>query len=290
MSKSKVTAEQWISEGRFLERETGQRIFYHISGDGPPIVMLHGFPTWSYDYVDTAYNLNDNFKVIAPDFLGYGASDKPKNYQFSVKESADMIEELVASLDIYSIRLVMHDYGAIVGQELLDRRRNKTLFFDIESVVVLNFSMIYAAYRPTLVQKLLATPIIGGLVASKITNEKTRKGLNGVRGVNKLGAAEFEQIWNGISRDDGHKLAHNHIRYNRERAIHAARWEDALFSYEGPIKLIWGMADPVSGAHILDAAQSRLPKADILKLPNVGHFPQAEAPHTVADSIREFIQ
>jgi len=76
------------------------------------------------------------------------------------------------------------------------------------------------------------------------------------------------------------------MRYNREREQHAARGEAALSAYEGPLQLIWGLEDPVSGAHVLELARSKLPRAEIVELPGVGHFPQVEAPHRVAAAIR----
>jgi pimeloyl-ACP methyl ester carboxylesterase len=60
--------------------------------------MLHGFPTWSYDYAAVAHDLERDHDVVTLDFLGYGASDKPKPYDYSVAESADIVEELVAHL------------------------------------------------------------------------------------------------------------------------------------------------------------------------------------------------
>jgi pimeloyl-ACP methyl ester carboxylesterase len=159
----------------------------------------------------------------------------------------------------------------------------------IDSLVLLNFAIAYEAYRPVLKQKLLNLPIIGSLVATLITKQRLFKGINSARGANKLSAAEFEALWSGISRENGQKLSHRHIRYNRERNAHARRWETALFAYRGPTKLVWGLADPVSGEHVLKLARPKfkhLSKDDFLELPDVGHFPQSEASAVVAQAIR----
>ena len=169
---------------------------------------------------------------------------------------------------------------------IIDRHRRARLSFAVDAVHVLNSGIVYSAYRPTRVQKLLAKPILGALVASRLNKEKLHPGLNSVRGTNKLGDSEFDELWVGMSRDNGHKLAHRHIRYNAERAVHHQRWEEALFGYEGPLQLIWGLADPVSGRHVLDLARPRLPTARIVELEQVGHFPQSEAPAQVAAAIR----
>jgi pimeloyl-ACP methyl ester carboxylesterase len=75
----------------------------------PTVLLLHGFPTWSYDYAEVASDLARDHDVITLDFLGYGASDKPNPYQYSVAESADIVEDLAAHLGVKSTRLLIHD-------------------------------------------------------------------------------------------------------------------------------------------------------------------------------------
>ena len=278
------SAADWIRAGSELDTSAG-RIAYRVQGEGPPLVMFHGFPTWSYDWAETATVLARTHQVVTLDFPGYGASQKRHGVDFSVGASADVVEALLSHLGIAGATLVIHDYGGIVGQELLDRRRRERLSFAIDGVHVLNCGIVYAAYRPTRAQKLVAMPVIGPLIASRLSKAKLLAGLNAVRGENKLTPAAFDELWVGMSRDEGYKLAHRHIRYNAERAVHHARWEAALFGYDGPLQLIWGLADPVSGQHVLDAARKHLPNARVVTLPGVGHFPQSEAPEQVAAAI-----
>lgn len=247
--------------------------------------MLHGFPTWSYDYAEVADDLAADHQVITVDFLGYGASDKPNPYTYSVAESADVIEDLAAHLSLDSVRLVIHDYGGIVGQELIDRSLAGRLGFSISSLVVLNSGIVYSAYRPTRLQKLLILPIIGKFIASRVDANRFRTALDAVRG-SPITDDEFDNLWFGVSRHDGHKLAHLHIRYNAERAEHHGRWEKALADYDGPLHLVWGLDDPVSGRHVLQEAISVLPAAEVTELSGVGHFPQSEAPVAVAAAVR----
>ena len=280
-----ISASEWVSGGSHLDTSSG-RIFFRAQGDGPALVMLHGFPTWSYDWAKVVLALAGEHRVVTLDFPGYGFSDKRRGVDFSVAGSANAVEQLLSHLGISRAALVIHDYGGIVGQELLDRRRLVQLPFGVDAVHVLNSGIVYAAYRPTRFQKLLAKPILGAFVASRLNKERLHAGLNSVRGTSKLGDAEFDQLWVGMSRDNGHKLAHRHILYNAERAVHHQRWEKALFGYDGPVQLIWGLADPVSGRHVLELARPRLPTARIVELNQVGHFPQSEAPAQVAAAIR----
>jgi hypothetical protein len=87
-----LRAQQWIAECETLISRRGHRIAFRRRGQGPTVLMLHGFPTWSYDYAEVADDLARDHDVIRLDFLGYGASDKPNPYEYSVAESADVVE------------------------------------------------------------------------------------------------------------------------------------------------------------------------------------------------------
>ena len=279
-----ISAADWVSAGGYLDTSAG-RVFFRTEGRGPTLVMLHGFPAWSYDWARVAPLLASEYRVVTLDFPGYGFSAK-RRVDFSVAAAADAVEQVLRHLGVGQATLAIHDFGGIVGQELLDRLRQGQLSFGVDAIHVLNNGFVYAAYRPTRTQMLLATPVLGTIVARSLTKARLRAGLNVVRGMNKLDDAEFAELWVGMSRDDGYKLAHRHIRYNAERAAHHRRWEEALFGFDGPVQLIWGMTDPVSGRHVLELARPRLPKARIVELPKVGHFPQSEAPAEVVAAIR----
>jgi pimeloyl-ACP methyl ester carboxylesterase len=278
-------AQEWIDQCETLISRRGHRIAFRRRGQGPTVLMLHGFPTWSYDYAELAGDLASDHEVITVDFLGYGASDKPHPYEYSVAESADVVEDLATRLQLTSVRLVVHDYGGIVAQELIDRALAGTLGFAIDSIAALNFGIVFSAYRPTVLQKLLIQPVIGKFLAGRITAARVRSGLDALRG-SPLTDREFDDLWLGISCNDGHKLAHLLIRYNSERAAHHRRWETAVRRWNGPLHLVWGLDDPVSGRHVLREAVTLLPGAEVTELTGVGHYPQSEAPRDVAAAVR----
>jgi pimeloyl-ACP methyl ester carboxylesterase len=278
-------AAEWIAENDTLISRRGHRIAFRRRGVGPTVLLLHGFPTWSYDYAEVASDLARDHDVITLDFLGYGASEKPNPYEYSVAESADTVEDLTAQLDVKSVRLVIHDYGGIVGQELVDRANRGQLSFTIDSLIMLNSGIVYSAYRPTRLQKLLILPVIGRLLASRVSAARVRSALDAIRG-RPLADTEFDDLWLGLSRDNGHKLSHLLIKYNAERAIHHRRWETALANWTGPLHLVWGLDDPVSGRHVLEQATKVLPHAAVTELAGVGHYPQSEAPQAVIAAVR----
>jgi len=278
-------AQEWIDQCENLISRRGHRIAFRRRGQGPTVLLLHGFPTWSYDYAEVATDLAADHHVITLDFLGYGASDKPNPYDYFVAESADTVEDLVAHLGLESLHLVVHDYGGIVGQELIDRALAGQLGFQISSVDLLNSGIVYSAYRPTRLQRLLILPVVGKLIAGRVSANRVRSALDAIRGP-KLTDAEFDNLWYGMALHDGHKLAHLHIRYNAERAAHHRRWERALAAWDGPLQLVWGPEDPVSGCHVLEQAIKVLPRAAVTEIPGAGHYPQSEAPAAVAGAIR----
>ncbi|MFY9765819.1 MAG: alpha/beta hydrolase [Mycobacterium sp.] len=278
-------AAEWIAENDTLVSRRGHRIAFRRCGVGPTLLLLHGFPTWSYDYAEVASDLARDHDVITLDFLGYGASEKPNPYEYSVAESADIVEDLTAQLDVKSVRLVTHDYGGIVGQELVDRANRGQLSFAIDSLIMLNSGIVYSAYRPTRLQKLLIQPVIGRLLAGRVSAARLRSALDAIRGT-PLTDTEFDDLWLGLSRDNGHKLSHLLIKYNAERAIHHRRWEAALANWTGPLHLVWGLEDPVSGRHVLEQATKVLPHAAVTELAGVGHYPQSEAPQAVIAAVR----
>jgi pimeloyl-ACP methyl ester carboxylesterase len=278
-------AAEWIAENDTLVSRRGHRIAFRRRGAGPTLLLLHGFPTWSYDYTEVASDLARDHDVITLDFLGYGASDKPNPYEYSVAESADIVEDLTAHLGVKSTRLVIHDYGGIVGQELVDRANRGQLGFAIDSLIMLNCGIVYSAYRPTRSQKLLILPVVGKLLASRVSAGRVRSLLDAVRG-SSLTDTEFDDLWLGMSRQNGQKLWHLLIKYNAERQVHHRRWEAALASWAGPLHLVWGPDDPVSGRHVLQQAVKVLPQATVTELAGVGHYPQSEAPQAVAAAVR----
>jgi pimeloyl-ACP methyl ester carboxylesterase len=280
-----MSAADWIAENDTFTSRRGHRIAFRRRGSGPIVLLLHGFPTWSYDYAEVAHDLAADHDVVTMDFLGYGASDKPRGYSYSVDESADTVEDLVAHLGVTSVTLVVHDYAGIVGQELLDRSNRGVLPFAIEHVTMLNSGIVYSAYRPTRMQKLLILPIVGKLLAGRVSAGRVRSALDAVRGT-PLSDNEFDDLWLGMSRDDGHKRSHLLIKYNAERAVHHPRWEAALADWPGPLHLVWGLADPVSGGHVLEQAVKVLPRATVTELPDVGHYPSSEAPDAIAAAVR----
>lgn len=259
-------------------------------GDGPhALLVLHGFPSSSWDFYKQWPALVERSPVIAPDFLGFGLSDKPANHRYSIIEQADICEAILSKRGVTSVDILSHDYGDSVAQEVLARAREGSLSVTIKRVVMLNGGIVPEAYRPRPIQTLLAGPL-GPLVSKLLTKARFSKGLAAVFGPDTQPAkAEMNMIWDFYSHKDGHKRSHALLGYLAERSQYRDRWVGAIVDPSIPLRLINGSLDPVSGKHVIDAYLALGGQADIVDLSNVGHYPQIEAPEATLQATLDFL-
>ena len=95
----------------------GGRLHYVDEGDpdAPPMLMLHGNPTWSFYYRDLIRAFSADYRVVAPDHLGCGLSDKPADYDYSLDNRIKHVTDLAEALDLEDVTLVVHDWGGAIG-------------------------------------------------------------------------------------------------------------------------------------------------------------------------------
>ena len=93
----------------------GARVHYVDEGAGPPLLMLHGNPTWSFLYRDLVRALSDSLRCIAVDYPGFGLSRAPAGYRFTPAEHAQVLEQLVLQLDLRDVTLMVQDWGGPIG-------------------------------------------------------------------------------------------------------------------------------------------------------------------------------
>ena len=136
----------------------GHDISYLDQGQGKVIVMLHGNPTWSFYYRNLATLLQENYRVIAPDHMGCGFSDKPLDYPYTLKTHIDNLETLLALLEIDKFSLVVHDWGGAIGMGLAVRFPAR-----VESVVVMN-TAAFATKRIPLRIRICRIPLLGDII------------------------------------------------------------------------------------------------------------------------------
>ncbi len=246
----------------------------------PVLVLVHGFPTASWDFVKLWPALVSRFRVVTADLLGFGFSSKPRGHAYSIMEQADVVEAVVAHHGVERHHVLAHDYGDTVAQELLARDDERPVP-RLESVGFLNGGIFPETHRARRVQKLLEGPL--GPAISRLTTKATfSRSMSAIFGPGTPPSAEeLDAFWTIVSHDDGHLLAHELIHYMADRRRHRERWVGALVQARCPLAVIDGAADPVSGAHMVARWREVVGKGYVVELPSIGHYPQIEAPDDV---------
>lgn len=282
MSPALPSPDDWRAAGRTFSYR-GQPIFYRDSGgEGrPALLLIHGFPTASWDFYRVWDALAARFRLIAPDLIGFGLSAKPKDYDYSLLDQATLCTALCAQLGIGEAHLLAHDYGVSIAQELLARHEQQASGLRPASIALLNGGLFPETHRALLVQKLLRTPI-GPLLARGMNRAKLATSMRRIFGPNtQPSEAELDAFWQLIAREDGPRLMPKLIRYIEERRAQRGRWVPAMQRTRVPMRLINGPVDPVSGAHMVARYRELIPDPDVVLLPEIGHYPQVEAPEGV---------
>lgn len=275
----------WQAGGRMVRTRAGSIFVRTQAGDGPLILLLHGFPSSSYDFRLLTEFFGEQ-AWLTLDFLGFGLSDKPRPHRYSLMEQADIVEEVVGRHMAESgpgpVVLIAHDMGTSVATELLARDLDGVLSFDMRQAVLTNGSVIIerASLRPS--QKILRGPL--GPLLSRLTNKR-----GFLRGFARLFSAahplsdeEAQAQWALLARDDGQRILHLLCAYLNERVEFAARWHGAIRDWPKPLSFLWGTGDPVATMSVLAGLRELRPAGEVMEMPDIGHYPQIEVPHEFA--------
>lgn len=275
--------QEWRDTGRWIATDAGRVFLRSQAGEAPTVLLLHGFPSSSYDFRAVLPHLGGQAWVTM-DFLGYGLSDKPRPHRYSLLEQADLVQTVIAEVVNGPVVVLAHDMGTSVTTELLARDLDGRLPFELQRAVLSNGSVILerASLRP--IQKILRGPL--GPVAARLVNRRGfQRGFGKLFSVeHPLSADEAQAQWELLSYNDGHRIAHLLISYLDERVRYAQRWHGAIRDWRKPLGFVWGLGDPVATTNVLDGLRELRPDADVVELPGLGHYPQVEDPKAYADA------
>ena len=140
-------------------------------------------------------------------------------------------------------------------------------------------------HRPQPVQVALLDPDQGPQISANLTEELFVAGLAPTFAPGYESSSDAKQIWRSMARDDGYRNLHLLIRYMTDREQSEARWVGALERTDVPLSFVWGMLDPVSGAHMAQRIRERLPNAPFAALDDTGHWPMLEAAPRVSAAL-----
>lgn len=280
----------WAARGASEEFRGRAIHVFRQEGEGPLLVLLHGFPSSSYDWRLLLGDLPGR-EVLAFDFLGFGLSEKPRDHDYSLFWQADLTEELVRRHGGgRAVRIVAHDMGTSVANELMARDLEGELELEIEEVVLFNGSMVLEASSPTPAQRALRSRL-GPLVARLSSERFFRREFGSVFSAeHPLSEEEAADQWSLVCHNGGRTLGHRLVSYMDQREEFAGRWHGAIRDWPGPLTLTWGLKDPVARVEVLDGLRELRPGVEVLELPELAHYPQIEAPERIASSLDVALQ
>ena len=281
--------------GHFFDTGDGVHMHFLDEGHGPPVVMLHGNPTWSFFYRDVIRLLGDHYRCVVPDHVGCGLSDKPspEPYPYSLERR---VADLAALLDhlglVRDVALIVHDWGGMIGTAWATRFPER-----VKRLVVLNTAAFHppAGKRLPLSLKIGRSPVVGPVL---------------IRGLNAFCRAAAE--WCVVRRPLPATVRRMYLapydswanRIAVLRFVQTIPLKPSDHGYdivstteqrlgllcEKPVLICWGMRDFVFDADFLREWERRFPAAEVHRYADAGHYILEDAGEQVGLRIEEFLE
>jgi len=288
----------WPYKPHFFTAPDGIKLHYVEEGprDGPPVVMLHGNPTWGYLYRDFIKGLSGaGFRAIAHDEMGFGRSDKPeRESEYSLRRHAEHFGALIDELGLDGVTLVLHDWGGPIGLAWAVDHPER-----VARLVVLNTftGWIPAGHKVPLPFKLLRAPLTGELIVKRAHLF--------VRGILfRAGTAHRERL--GPSEKAAY-LAPHPSSTSRAGVMAYPRmipWDEGNPTRElgrhiddnlsrlasKPTLICWAMKDPAFRREALDLWRGRFPNAEVHELEDASHYVQEDAHERIVPWMLDFLR
>lgn len=288
MAPGNKSLAEWFGRGELLATTRG-KMFVRVTGEGEPLLLLHGFPTASWDWHRLVGDLEERFAVFAVDMLGYGFSEKPDDVDYSTPLQAQLLQQVIQAKGINAAHIMAFSYGVSVAQELLWQAQRGDSRFAIKSLCFLNGGLFPESNHPRLSQKLLLSRW-GWLFRHRLSKRSLEKNLSAIFGEQTQPGAELiDQYWALLNRNNGRRILPKLIQYLGERKTLAYNWERSLIEAPQPIQLIFGEDDDLSGLAVVEEFRSKVGSPYIDTLEGIGHYPQLESPQKVIDRYFAFI-
>ena len=287
-------ADDWRSRGGHFSWQppdggaAAVEIFHVELGDAdaPVLLLIHGWPTSSIDWYGVADQLSGAYRVCALDFPGYGFSDKPAGWGYSLGRDADLIEHYLAEVvGAPSAVVVAHDRGDSVALQYAARCAAGRAAVPVEHLVLSNGNIFLPLSHLTQAQLRILDPQTGPRMAAVMTPAQLAEGMGATtftpaRPPDDPDVLALEQTF---SHADGIKVVHETIQYLVDRSRHEEQWLTVLDEAQFPITLVWGVYDTVSPPRVASYVWNRYlmlkPTGNRLYLvPDANHYLQVDRP------------
>jgi pimeloyl-ACP methyl ester carboxylesterase len=295
-------ADDWRGRGGYFSWRPAQEdaapvdIFHVEMGDpkAPVLLLIHGWPTSSIDWFEVANLLSATFRVCALDFPGYGFSDKPPGWGYSLLRDAELVEFYLAEfIGADSGVIVAHDRGDSVALLCAARSAESRSATRIDHLVLSNGNVFLPLSSLTSAQR----QILDQEAWPKIAAALTPSGLAQAMGIGTFTPPrpaddpDVEVLAATFGHDDGIKVLNETIQYLVERSQHEQEWLTALAEAPFPVTLIWGLYDTVSPPRVAtyvwnEYLMFRSAGARLYFIPDANHYVQVDRPDSFANVLR----
>ena len=274
-------------QSRFLEVMPGTRMHYVDEGAGDVVLFVHGTPTWSFEWREAIRHLARTHRCIAVDHLGFGLSDRPRDFDYTPESHARVLRAFVDRLGLDGITLVVHDFGGPIGLPIALDAPGR-----VRRLVVLN-SWMWRLDDDAAMKR--AGRLMGGAFGRFLYRYVNFS----LRVLTPSAYADRRKLTPAIhaqylapfpdAESRGRVLWPLSRAILGSSAFYDSLWQRRAVLAGVPALVVWGTKDPTFKPHLLDRWRMALPSARIVELP-VGHWPQEEAPHEVNRALTEFIR
>jgi haloalkane dehalogenase len=267
-------------EPHWFASSVGQ-MHYIDEGDGPPILFCHGNPTWSFLYRNIITRLRGRFRCIAADYLGFGLSERPEAYGYSIEEHARCVGELVNHLQLDGFITMGQDWGGPISMAVGTARPQRvrgvilgnTWFWPADQIGMKLFSRVMSTswmQRQILDKNFFVERIVPRGMAHRLTPGE----MDHYRNVQPSPGAR-----KGVAEMPRQILAARPLLQRLARDVPATLGAK-------PALLVWGMKDfAFKPTHILPRMQATFPDNATVELPHAKHYIQEDAPEEIAQAI-----
>jgi pimeloyl-ACP methyl ester carboxylesterase len=292
-------AEQWRERGaHFTWRpdEAGAeevQVFHLEAGDAdaPALLLVHGFPTSSIDWYGIVDRLAERFRVCMLDFPGYGFSDKPPGWGYTLARDASLLGHYLDEiLGAASATVLAHDRGDSVALILAGGDGGTAA--RIEHLILTNGNVFLPLSNLTMAQRLMLDESTAPAVLEQLTPNTLAQGMGAATFFPPRGPDDpaIEALSETFAHQHGVRVLHETIQYLRERSVDEEAWLDALAGSEVPATVIWGLNDTVSpprvASWVWDRKLMHKPGRNALYfVPDAGHYLQEDRPDAVVDAV-----
>jgi haloalkane dehalogenase len=271
---------------RWLEIAPGQRMHYIDEGQGETLLFVHGTPTWSFEWRHLLRALSPKFRCVAPDLVGMGLSDRPRDFAYTPEAHSQALARFVDALGLDQVTLVLHDFGGPIGLPLALERPAR-----VRGLVLINtWAWSFEDDAEMRKRAALARGALGRFLY-RWCNASLRLIMPSAYGDRSKLTPEIHRQYLAVFPD---KDSRERVLWSFARALlgSSAFYDDLrrrLGVLRGvPVLIVWGTKDSAFRPNQLARWKKVLPDAQVLELP-VGHWPHEEAPEDVTRVLGEFL-